>query len=381
MEQKLDKVYTIAKSRDFKNILILIIAILSVLAINSLLPLLEGSASYTEQAVEVTYPEYVKMHEQDNKVAMTYRSKLDVKEVQKEAKEKAEAIDLENSIDLKKQLEEQLLEELTVKVYTKFFFQSILWWTNMALSALSIMIIFYACFNYIISRFKRRKQSYLDIKKEVDDAVQTSVDPITFEPFNEQFNYDRKVKQHIANVKYKKDKLICKTSYKIRTDETHKKHKRFINKLNEYDYQLSEDYIKSYVKDKKVKYFKYIYSTFVLSGYNSIGKTVDGYSLIKSDSAKISKDGIKKIILTILFTVVLAVLLTFTVDASIDKSWYWIVANVLAKITPLIFQVVMSYDYAETFMDEQVINNLIIRRSIILLYLANTRSNIGDSNG
>lgn len=369
-EEVMTKISSITRSKTTRNILFLVISIICIMAINSLLPIIEGSAKYTEAAVEMSYGEYLNIHEANSNYNLTWESKIDIENYKSNyIKEHPELTE-----------EEKVLvtppNALQVKVYTKFFFVYIYWYVQTAVHTVSALMMYYAVFNYLISKRKRTYERYLDLKKQVDSAVDTQLDPVTFEPWMMYtFNYDRKIKQHVTNVKYKMDKLTRHTSYKVRNykdtkGHLAKKHARYIQKINNYKEQLTDTYIKEFVPEKKVKGFKYIHPTFVTSGYNSVGFVTDSYSDMRTDANKISNDGVKKTISSIALTTLLAVLLTFMVDASFNKPWYWIILNIIIKVLPLVLQVPLAYDYCESFMEDQLITNLLLRRSISLLYLA-----------
>jgi hypothetical protein len=73
-----------------------------------------------------------------------------------------------------------------------------------------------------------------------------------------------------------------------------------------------------------------------------------------------------------------AMLLTMTIVTAADKPWYWIVIDILTTVAPLFIQIPMAYDYCNTYMEEHLITNLLSRRTIALLYLADMKK--GASN-
>ena len=365
----MNQLKNVVVNRQTRSIFILIITVFIVFLINALLPTIEGNTHYTEEPIQMSYAEYITLKESNIHYTLTYNSQRDIKTYIN--KYIAEHPDLS--------LDEQYTitppDMFQVTVYTKFFFEYSYWYISTIIHTVSAILIFYATFNFLLTKKKTTYKKYVDLNEELAAFADTSLDPTTFEPWMiNEFNAPRKISQHKSNVKYALDKLDKHTSYKIRhlanVDPTNKKCARYVRKKQELQGYLAEEYINEYVIDGKVKHFKYIHPTYVACGYNAIGKTIDSYSLLDSDSSRLSKDSVKRITISILLTVMFAVLMTVTVVASIDKPWYWVMINIIATIAPLVIQIPMAYDYCENFMDTQLINNLVSRRSIALLYLA-----------
>ena len=114
---------------------------------------------------------------------------------------------------------------------------------------------------------------------------------------------------------------------------------------------------------------------FVYNGETGIGRSVDSYSLITTDSERVGRDAWKKILYSLLSVVAFAILLTVTAVTSVGKDPLWIVINVIAKIAPLLLQIPLAIDYSNSFMDVQIIANLLYRRSIGLLFLGERKAN------
>ena len=388
MMNKVDKVFESAtgviNNKQSRSFIFLILTIVAIFALNSLLPLLEGNAHYTCDAVEMTYSQYKQMHTINDDYRLTYKSDLDI-EVYKN-KYKLEHPEI--TVDDEYRIEPP--DFFKVNVYTKFFFQSITWYTSTLIQVISVIAIYIALFNYLLTRHKLKYKKYVDLDNEVTTLTNTGLDPVTFEPYMEDvFNRERKIKQHKANINYKLERLEKRTSYKVRNElrlrsqgkQTQQKRsferkiRIYLNKFNNLKDQLTEDYINRYVVDGRVANFKYIHPLFVMCGVNSIGKTTDTFSLVNSDAGRFSKDITHKVMLSVIFTVVLSVLLTITVVTSKNQSVLWIIINVITKIVPLTLQIPLAYDYRDTFMDTQLISNLMLRRNIAYLYLAYINSN------
>jgi len=364
-EETVTNIMRIARDKNTRNVLFLIISILAVLAINSLLPVIEGSAHYTEAIEEMTYAEYQEKVSANPNYNLTWASN---KEIDKYIDAYAE----ENEIPLSQKYNIIPPDNFKVKVYTKFFFKHPYWWVSTATHVVSVLLIYYSVFNYILSKRKQKYDRYLSLLKEVDSATTNKLDPITFEPWMiNVFNRNRKIAQHKANIKYKLDLLNKHTSYTVRNaDPTDKRRIKYETKKKNLEEQLTDEYINKYITGKKVKGFVYIHPTFVTSGYNVIGVSTDSYSLLNSDASRLSKDSFKKIAMSVLITTMFAILLTFTVGSSADQPWYWILINIITKIAPMSLQIPAAYDYCDSFMDNHLITNLISRRNIALLYLA-----------
>lgn len=369
LENAANRAYNIAHSANTRNIIFLIISVISILLLNSLLPIIEGTAHYTEAPEEVTYAEYIIMVQNNKNYSLTYTSKKAIDNYIDAYCEEHPEVTVEQRVDLVPP------PTFKVTVYTKFFFNYIYWWISTATHIVSVLLLYYSVFNYLLSKRKTTHKQYNDIKDEVEDAVNTKLDPVTFEPWMLNiFNKERRIKQHKANVNFYLERLQQRTSYKVRhADESNRKYRAYKLKYDTLQEQLTDEYVDKYVENKRVKGFKFIYPTFVTSGYNVIGTSTDSYSLIKSDAKKLNNDGVRKVATSILLTTVFAILLTFTAEASMDKPWYWILLNIVVKLAPMLLQIPLAYDYCESFMEDQLITNLISRRNIALLYLADSR--------
>lgn len=397
-----NKTAYIITDKHARSTFFLVLSFIIILAINSFLPVIEGESKYTVGKTEVTYGEYKVMKAQDANYRLTWLTEQYIERY----------IDdyVEDHPELTE--EEKVLVEppdgFKVNVFTKFFFQYPFWYVSTATSLGSVIILFYSLFNYLNIRNKDKYKEYLELEKDVKDMTKDALDPTTFEPWVDNvFNYTRKITQHKHNVKYELEKLEKKTDYKVkrkfrkyfeaadryRKDETDatkiemdnaldvisplsKQETTYLERKERLLYLLEPTYIEDYVVGGSVKYFKHIYPMFVYNGENTVGRTVDGYSLIKTDKERIASDAGAKISLTLVVTILFAVLFTVTAIASVEQSPFWIVVNIISKLAPLLIQVPMAIDYSNTFMDKQLITNLINRRSIGLLYLADMKKGV-----
>ena len=356
-------------NKNVRSTAVLIVTIVLVLLINSVLPIIEGNTHYTEDAVTVTYKEYKELKQKNNHYQLSWVTEKDI------AVYKLKYIAEHPEIVLDDTYLIEPPDHFKVEVYTKFFFQYPFWYLSTTLHVVSTILVFYSVFNYLLTRAKSSYSKYTELDLQVTTLVDTRLDPVTFEPWmDEHFNYPRKLLQHKANITYKLNKLERKTDALIRikakTDPTDPKCAKYICAKEDLYYYLQDDYINTYLKDINVKGFQYIHPTFVTSGYNVVGRSVDTYSLIKSNSRRLGEDSVRKIITTTLLTVLIAVLLTLAVISSLDKPWYWMIINIITTILPLAVQIPMAYDYCDKYMEEQLITTLIQRRSIAFLYLA-----------
>lgn len=380
----IDTTKNIVTNKNVRSTILLIVTLIVVLAINALLPVFEGNTHYTEDPVVMSYVEYKDLYSENRHYQLTWTSEQKVKEY----------IDAYIQAHPDTPYEERHLieppESFQVEVYTKFFFSYSYWYLTTLIHVISTVLVFYSVFNFLLVRKKKTDSKYVDLDNQVTTLVETSLDPVTFEPWIEdEFNYPRKVQQHYTNIKYKLHKLDKKTNYKIRV--TYNKTpddvicSEYKNKREELLYYVSDEYIKDYLKEIDVPGYKHIHPTFVTVGYNVIGHSVDSYSLLKSDSRRLGEDSIRKVLTATLLTVLIAILLTITVVTSLDKPWYWMLINIVTTVLPLIIQVPMAVDYCEKYMDEQLMPNLMSRRNIAFLYLAymeeqkNATTNIASS--
>ena len=413
MSEKKDVFETIAKTgrnvvtnKQSRNTFFLILTIIVVLGLNAMLPLLEGGAHYTEHAVEYNYATYKQLVSQNNRYALTYSSELDIIQY------KLKYIELNPNLTAEEMFLIEVPSSFKVQVYTKFFFESTTWYVSTATHIVSTILIFYSVFNYILAKHKTKYKRYVDLETEMDTLVNNHLDPPTFEPWIvNDFNIPRKIKQHEYNVRTKLEKLESRTKYEVRleykqymknleasnkymetynayvveceekgiepelpTQEkpllTNKKVIKYINARKKLYSFLEREYIDNYVIDGKVDNFVFIHPSFVMCGVNLTGSgTYDSYSLIQSDGQRLGKQAVSRVAKITVTTVMFAVLTTMTVMSSFEKSWIWVVINVISKILPLLSQVINAYDYRDNFMDSQLIPNLQYRRTISFLYL------------
>lgn len=373
----LDVTSNIVANKRSRSIVFLIISFFLILGINALLPVIEGDTHFTAAAKTASYSDYVSVKENladsnHENYRLTWGSEQDIK-IAKAAYNtdaKGAATFLEYTIN----------EDIDVSYYTKFFFETPTWYITTMTSLASSLILYYGVFNYLNIRSKETDVKYLKLERDVTYLTDTSLDPIFFEGWMENdFNKRRKINQHRANIKYKLDRLERVTSYKIKQSCRHladgempKTHKeiRYINKKRKLLALLDDAYIEQYVVSGHVRFFKYIYPMFVYNGDNSMGRTIDSYSNISTDTKRISSDAASKVSISLGITLLFAVLLTVTVVSSLNQDPMWIIINIISKIVPLFIQIPLALEYNQSFMKSHLIGNLYSRRAIALLYLA-----------
>jgi hypothetical protein len=390
VEQAVEKATQVITNKKSRSVIFLLLSLLVVLGINGVLPVIEGQAQYTVGAVDMTYGEYEVLKAEDNNYRITWYS------------EQAINLYIANYVLQNpgtNPFEVEIPDNFKIQVNTKFFFEYPFWYISTAISLGSAIMLFYSLFNYLITLAKERYKRYVDISNEVDEMTEKHLDPVSFEPWiHDVFNRQRKIQQHRSNVKYNIDLLERRANYAVR-----KKFKPYFNALRKgedgkpileklggltrkemyylkkkerYLQLLEEDYIKEYVIDGFVKHFKYISPMFVYNGTENEGVSVDSYSLLNSNERRIAKDATNKIFWTIATTFLFAILITVTAVSSYQQDPFWIVINAISKIAPLILQVPLAIDYSNTFMDSQLMTNLISRRSIGLQYLADIKKGV-----
>lgn len=390
VEAAFDKATTLITNKKSRSVIFLLISLMVVLGINGVLPVIEGQAQYTVGAVDTTYTEYLTMKSENSNYRITWYSQ--------------QAIVLYKSTYVLENpgtnfFEVQVPENFEVQVYTKFFFEYPFWYVSTIISLGSAIILFYSLFNFLVTLAKEKYKRYVDLSNQVEDMTEKHLDPVTFQPWlHDVFNYHRKIQQHKTNVKYDIDLLEQKTKYEdrkkvkpyfesLRRKEDGKDILKSIGKLNGREKRylkrkerllqlLDESYIQEYIVDGRVKHFKYISPMFVYNGSDNEGLSVDSYSLINSNERRIVKDAGIKVLWALINTFLFAILITVTAVSSYQQDPFWIVINAVSKIAPLLLQVPLAIDYSNVFMDNQLVNNLISRRSIGLLYLADVKKEI-----
>lgn len=383
----LDNIASVITSKRSRSLLFLIITFTLILFANGLLPLISGQAHYTAEPLEVTYSEYLEMKADNKLVDLTYSAKASIavyKEIFKLANPDLtpdELVMIEPPGNMK------------VTVYTKFFFQSAWWYFDTGLSLVSAVFLFYALFNYLLVRSKDTRVEHVNGEHVIKQLNEKYLDPDTFEPWIDVvFNRERKVKQHIRNIRYELKKLEIETPYEIRRRfKNHfkavtevpegnllpvlykpmsKKERAYLDKKEELLEKLAEDYIKEYVIDNDVANFKEIKAGFVYSGINYEGAGQDEYSTIKTDQQRVRSSIVSKLLVSLAVTLSFASILTVLSVTVSQQNTLWIVLTVLMKIVPLFLQVYFAIDYNNWFMENQLLPNLKFRENIAMLYLA-----------
>lgn len=358
------KIQELITNRHTRSYVFLIITVIVIFAINSLLPTIEGKTHYTADAVSMTYAEYKELKSENINYNLTWKSEQEIEEYIKHYRQEHEDV-----------IAIEPPDEFVVEVYTRYFFTHTFWYVTTLTRVVSAVLLFYSMFNYLLTKHRDTHKRYVDLETEMVTLANNDLDPSTFEPWMvDVFNKDRKIKQHISNVKYAISSLEHKTNYRTRllatTDPTNEKCIKYVEAKADLESQLTDEYINDIVVHKPVDNFKYIHPTFVTCGVNRIGHTTDGYSLIESDAKYLSRDVIKRALMSMMITVMFATLLTVTVVTASGKPWYWIIIDVLTTMAPLLIQIPMAYDYCNVYMEEHLIVNLLNRKAIALLYLA-----------
>ena len=389
-KQSLDNIASVVTNKRSRSLVFLVTTFVLILLANGLLPLISGQAHYTAEIQEVTYGQFIALDRQDPLVDLTYGSKVMITAYK-------ELYQLKNP-DLTPE-EITLLEppnDMKVNVYTKFFFESPWWYFDTGLSLISAVFLFYAVFNYLIVRSKDVRIEHINGEYTIKQLNEKYLDPDTFEPWIElSFNKERKIKQHIRNIKQQLKDLEVKTPYTIRrrfkkhflnlqdVDETNllpvlyvkmnKKERQYINKKEELLSQLDETYIEESVVDNKVPNFREIRAGFVYSGVNHEGVGQDEYSAILTDKERIRGSILSKVLLSLSTTLGFASILTVLSVNVTSQAPLWIFLTILTKLVPLFLQVYFAIDYNNWFMENQLLPNLKARENIAMRYLAEMR--------
>lgn len=391
IDRTITKATDLVSNKQTRSVFFLLLTFLFILAINSILPLIEGGTQYTVEVRNLPYTQYRMLTNPENegvelffgnqtyvgsdKYRLTWKSENDINQALRkyDPEVHGEYVDYADSLIIKG----------NVFFYTKFFYESTAWYMSTGVSMLSAVLLFYALFNYLIVRAKDRYKRYIDLSKQIQVIVETLLNPDVFEPWMDHtFNKRRKIQQHITNVKVKLDRLERKTPYKIKqffrdTPEFELKNltfrqRRYFLKRERLKSMLHDDYINEYVVNGRVKHFVHVHPMFIYNGTNESGFAVDSYSNLKSDAKRISKDALRKIITSLILATAFAALLTFTISGATGQGALWIIINVIVKITPLLLQVPLAIDYSNSFMEGQLMSNLIARRAISYQFLGET---------
>lgn len=391
IDRTITKATVLVSNKQARSVFFLLLTFLFILGINSILPLIEGGTQYTVEVRNLPYTQYRMLTKPENegvelflgnqtyigsdKYRLTWKSEIDINNALRayDPEIHGEYVDYADSLVIKG----------NVFFYTKFFYESSAWYMSTGVSMLSAVLLFYALFNYLIVRAKERYERYVDLSKQMQVIVETLLNPDIFEPWMDHtFNKRRKIQQHTANVKVKLDRLERRTPYKIKQffrdtpgfqlKNLTFRQRRYYLKRERLRSMLNDDYINDYVVDGRVKHFVHVHPMFIYNGTNESGYAVDSYSNLKSDAKRISKDALRKILLSLILAITFAALLTFTINGATGQGALWIIISVIVKITPLLLQVPLAIDYSNSFMEEQLMGNLIARRAISYQFLGET---------
>ncbi|NCU41381.1 MAG: hypothetical protein EOM19_01490 [Candidatus Moranbacteria bacterium] len=286
--------------------------------------------------------------------------------------------------------------------YKSYFYESSWFYLETMMNTITVTIFYIALINFLIAKKKTKDVVYLKLTGDINDIVveKNNVPSTTFEPFLDDWNSERKKRQFKANIRYKISKLERKTPFKIKKifkekneegqfvfvrepEFLKKKFKiftknrikqrranRYINRKMSLESFLTSEYISENVLYERVKYFKYIYASFIYNGKNGIHKTTDEYSAITSNDAKKNKDLFKKMVLGLAATLSFATVLSFTLFSA-NENWLIVVYNVALKLLPFILQWILGIDYSNRYMSDQLIPTQKYRLNIINMYLSN----------
>lgn len=391
LDDSVGKVSGVMTNKKNRGFFILVLSFIAILIINSLLPVIQGDAHYTVGEVSTTYGEFKTMSAEDPNYTLAWGSKKDI------TLYKTNYV-ISNGLNPEDKFFVEIPDDFEVSVNTKFFYEHPSWYTSTALSLASAVILFYSVFNYMLIVLKGDHVRYNELTKSVQKLCDESLDPVSFEPWMDHvFNHNRKVYQHKANIRFKIEALERKTNYEIKRkfkkyyavqDETKaaivlkalqplkRKERKYVESKDRLLALLDDVYINNYAVNGHVKHFRYIHPLFVYNGTNDVGRTVDSYSTVRTDGERIKDDAFKKVLISLGISVVFAIVLTMTAVSSSSLPWYWVTINMVARISPLLIQIPLAIDYSNSFMDQQLVSNLVTRRAIGLRYLADMENGV-----
>lgn len=382
----IDFVSSIITNKRSRSLLFLVVTALFIIASNGLLPLLSGQARYTVSPVEITYAQYEQLQGETHLYSMTYGATIRITTYQTLYIMQHPGMSPEEMMNIVPP------PDFKVSVYTQFFYQAPWWYIDTGISLASAVFLFYALFNYLVTRDKDERVEHVNGELKIKELNDNYLDPDTFEPWIDKFNRNRKVKQHTRNVKYQLKKLEKDTPFEIKRRfkkhfidlqdvdvnnllpvpyvEMSKAERKYIDKKEELLSMLDEEYIKEVVVETDVPNFKEIRAGFVYSGINIEGVAQDEYSTIKSDAEKIRGSLASKILISLAMTVAFASVFTVLAINVNEQDPFWIVVTVIMKIIPLLLQIYFAMDYTNEFMEKHLLPNLKARENIAMRYLA-----------
>jgi hypothetical protein len=271
--------------------------------------------------------------------------------------------------------------------YKNYFFVSPWYYTDLGTNTLLMIIFYLGLTSFLINTKISKDPVYIKLEEDLNHLILNTgeVTSSKLEPFMDRWNLARKKKQHISNTKAELSKLTKKTSYKTRRefmkiDENKQiifvvperklkwKEKKYLNKKEKIESFLTKEYIESVAPFEKVKYFKNISTSFVHTGNNSLGPTIDEYSNIEPDKKVLGRDLFRKVLLSLSAAAAVTSILAFTLFRAADDFWSILFAVGL-RMLPLALQVFLSMDYSNNYVRKQSIPILKYRLNIINLFL------------
>ena len=112
--------------------------------------------------------------------------------------------------------------------YKNYFYSSPWFYLETLMNTITVIIFYVALVNFLIIKKKSKDYLFTKMTDEIDDlvSVRNDVPASSFEPFLDDWNEKRKIRQFKSNMKYKISKLERKTPFRIKGYLYKKKRKR-----------------------------------------------------------------------------------------------------------------------------------------------------------
>lgn len=268
------------------------------------------------------------------------------------------------------------------------------WWYRVFRVLTSNIFIFVGTFMYLLDLAMRTRKNITDKKKQVEDAVEKYVDPVTFDPFHLKFERTRKLNYYKRAVEARLEKLESKATMEDLTiwgkqqknydqdgkiiDEDLQKvfdKNKFCQKKQVILGQLEPEFIQQHIEYMKVPY-RPNSKTFVTNGYNKPSAKYDEYA-VEPRFSKLMWDLLPKFLIMMGFLVAAeSIVVEFMMTDSLTASFF----NMIIKIMPLVLQVYFAFAYCEAYIAEKIMVDFRKRIDLITLYVAGLKKGV-ESNG
>lgn len=217
--------------------------------------------------------------------------------------------------------------------------------------------------------------------KEVEQVVDSSIDPNTFDPFMVDFNINRKTRQYKKAINTKIAKLERKATSEDLEDwvlsqrEKREPEREFGRKKLVLLKQLDPEFIADRIIYMDINY-KPIEKSFVTNGYQSRNNDDELYK-VESGAWKMIRELSPRFVITIAWLVVAN---SIFVEVLEDADWRVVAVKIGLKLLPIAMQIYGAKGYVKSYIQTKIMVDFRTRIEIITLYLASLNKKVEVEN-